>query len=65
MSRVPISPPTIQYIYDLVKYELYIAMENVSIGLTQDLMVKILISKVRDEIKRNGLQPIHISNTMG
>ena len=53
-SRFPCAPPTIQCRYDSGINELYIAMENVSIGMAQDLMVKILISKVRVTITING-----------
>ena len=52
--RVPCAPPTIQCRYYLVIHEFDISMENVSIGLDQDLMVDILISKVRVKRKISG-----------
>ena len=45
--RVPCAPPTIQCIDDSVIHEFDRAMEKFSIGLYQDLMVDILIIKVR------------------
>ena len=46
-SRFSCAPPTFQCRDDSGIHELDIALENVSIGLVQDLMVEILISKVR------------------
>ena len=46
-SRVPCTPPTIQFRDDSVIHDFDRSMENVSIGLSQDLMVDRLISKVR------------------
>ena len=46
-SRVPCTPPTIQFIDDLGIHEFGISMSNVSIGLDQNLRVYILIRKVR------------------
>ena len=46
-SRVPCVPPTIQCRDDSEIYEFDIATENVSIGMDQDLMVDIFISKFR------------------
>ena len=46
-SRVPCAPTTIQCIYDSGIHEFDRAMENISIGLAQDLMVGRLIIKVR------------------
>ena len=45
-------PPLIQCRYDLGIHEFDRAMENFSIGLAQDLMAEILMSKVR--VKRIG-----------
>ena len=53
-SRVPCAPPTIQCRDYLGIHEFDISMANVSIGLDQDLMVDILISKVRVKIKISG-----------
>ena len=49
-TRVPCAPPTIQCRYDSGIHEFDIAMENVSIGLSQDLMVDRLIREVRVKI---------------
>ena len=46
-SRVPCAPPKIQCRDDSGIHDFYRAMENVSIGMDQDLMVDIFISKVR------------------
>ena len=63
--RVPCAPPTIQCIDDLGLHEFDISMEIYPIGMAQDLMVDILISKDRIKRKKVDLQPIQISNTMG
>ena len=52
--RVPCAPPTIQCRYDSGIHEFDRAMANVTFGLAQDLMVDILISKVRVKRKRSG-----------
>ena len=53
-SRVPCTPPTIQYRYYLVIHEFDREMANVSIGMAQELMVERLISKVRFKRTRRG-----------
>ena len=55
-SRVTCTPPAIQCRYDLGIHEFDIEMENVSIGLAQDLMMDRFISKVRVKRKRSGLE---------
>ena len=63
-SRVPCAPPEIQCRYDSGIHEFDIAMENFSIGLAQDLMVDIFISKVGSIEQEVDSQRIQISNTM-
>ena len=53
-SRVPCVPPMIHCRYDSVIHEFDRAMKNVSIGLDRDLMVDILMRKVRVNRTRNG-----------
>ena len=52
--RIPSAPPTIQCIYDSGVHKFDIEMENVSIGIAQELMVDILIRNVRVVITRSG-----------
>ena len=52
--RVPCAPPTIQCRYDKGIHEFDAAIANVSIGMAQELMVEILISKVRVNRKKSG-----------
>ena len=53
-NRVPCAPTTINCRDDSGIHEFDIAMANVSIGLSQDLMVDILIIKVRVKRTRSG-----------
>ena len=64
-SRVPCAPPTIQCRYNLVIRYFGREMGNVSIGLAQDLMVDILIIRVRIKITKSGFTTYKISNTVG
>ena len=54
--RVPSTPPNIQCRDYLVIHEFDIAMQNVSIGLSQDLMVDILIINVRVKRTSSGFE---------
>ena len=51
--RIQGTPPTIQCRNDLGVYEFDRAMENISIGIAQELKVDILISNVRVRITRS------------
>ena len=53
-SRVPCAPPIIQCRDNLVIHDFDRAMANVSIGLAEELMVDILIRKVRVKRTRSG-----------
>ena len=53
-SRVPCAPPTIQCRYESGIHEFDRAMANFPSGLAQDLIVEILISKVRVKRTRRG-----------
>ena len=51
---IPSAPKTVQCIYDTGVHQFDKLMTNVSIGISQDLMVDILIRNVRDRITRSG-----------
>ena len=57
-SQTPCSPPVTYIQYDMAIHDLDIEIANVSIGLSQDLMVDRLIGNIRVYMNKKGYTAI-------